>query len=344
MKALLLRLYFLFRLPVLLALRCAGMGKRRDDIRRILVIRLDRLGDFVLFLPVIDGLRRAFPGARIDALVAPCLESLARCVPEIDTVLVDRSFAASVAALSRQGYDLAVDGLHDYGLRSALLAFFSRAGERIGFAAGFRELLFTRSARMMPGQHVVEDNLGLLALLGIAPVQKDPVFFTPVLPGTRNVVIVHPGAHYPSQRWPKGYFIDAATAVARGSGARIVVIGSAAERGLVQEVACGIAGAQALCVPLGELPGTMAGSRLFIGNNSGPLHLAAALGLPTVSVMGPTDPVLFSPRGAGNVVFRGNRSCSPCAKAVCRGHECLREILPGAVTEAALRLLERARG
>ncbi len=347
-KQFLLRIYFFLRLPLILLVRlCVPVRVGRlGEPEKILLIRLDRLGDFVLSLPVVDSLRAAYPKAQIHVLVRPYLEELARLVKNIDEVIVFKGFWPAVRALKRQKYDTVIDLLYDYPLLNALLAYFSGALRRIGFNAGFREIFFTAGIAVSPQEKkgMADLHLALLASLGVKPAIAVPQLNLGIVPPAgRKIIAVHPGGCYPTQRWSPKNFALVAKKIAQAYPVRIAVVGSPQEKALIEQVVAGMEDTEVtvVCGSLREFTIFLAQCALLICNNSGPLHLAAALGVPTVSVMGPTDPALFWPKGDNNLVIRKDMACSPCQKGVCRRHSCLAAISAEEVFERSRELIDK---
>lgn len=309
-KRIILKVYFLFRLPFIFLALLVGKisGRSSGNGSGILLIRLDRIGDFVLTLPVIENLRRHYPGTRISVLVRPYLADLACVIKSIDNVIVYDNFFSTIRALRREGFSVAIDMLCDYTLKPALLTFFSGAPRRIGFEGGFRELLFTDVVR--PGRaarHMTEIHLDVLKPLGVSVVETMPSIILEDAQERKDVIVViHPGGYYPSQRWPAERFAAVAGKIVGAYDVKLIIAGGPDDEELVHYITSRLEGGNvtAVCVDLKELARILARSTLLVCNNSGPLHLAAALGIPTVSMMGPTDPVLWWPQGANQIVIR----------------------------------------
>jgi ADP-heptose:LPS heptosyltransferase len=241
--------------------------------------------------------------------------------------------------------------LLDHKIKTALLAFASGAGIRAGFAWGFRQVLFTHavSLSMTKDKNMVDAHLELLKALDV------PVRFTiPEIEVSRHgaegalIVCVHPGGYYPSQRWGKDSFAAVIRKIIEKHKASVKIIAGEAEKALADHIVSHVNSPSVVAVfpqTSAELVSLLAQSDLVVCNNSGPLHIAAALGIPTVSTMGPTDPVLWQPAGEKNIVIRKGLDCSPCGKAVCSKHICLEMITPEevflAVEEAIRRFVKR---
>jgi heptosyltransferase-2 len=353
-KQFLLSIYFILRVPLLFLVKLAlpARMKKPEAIIRILVIRLDRIGDFVTSLALIKNLAVAFPGAKVDVLVRPYLADLARLDRHIDHVLVYEGFSRTARRLKANRYDIVIDPLFDYTVKTALFSLASGAPTRAGFAWGFREVLFTHavSRAATRGKKMADVHLELLKALEI------PVRFTiPDLEVPRHtsegllVVSVHPGGFYPAQHWPRDNFVAVIQSIIKKHKAVVRVIACAHEKDLADYIVTQVNSPSAEAVFPGttaELVSVLAASDVVLCNNSGPLHIAAALGVPTVSTMGPTDPVLWQPAGEKNIVIRKDLTCSPCSKAVCSHHRCLASITPEdvfqAVEDAITRFVKKA--
>jgi ADP-heptose:LPS heptosyltransferase len=287
------------------------------------------MGDLVLTVPLIENLKRRFPAAEIDILAAPAFKELAEAIAGAGRVIVSGG-AGDAFYLRRRGYDLAIDPVFTWKLGPALLCYMTGAPRRIGFYGGGREALFTATVDVdaHKGKGWVELNLELLKEAGIpTPVAVPKI--TPkdwVAKPAPLRIAMHTGGHYPSQRWPAQRFCELGRRLLSHPGVELSIIGSPSEKtGLEKLAAAAGAGCGVFTGGFRELIPFLAGCRLFIGNNSPPLHLAASLGVPTVSLMGPTDP-RFMPAGEANTVLRKMTACSPCGKGRCSSHQCLEMI------------------
>jgi ADP-heptose:LPS heptosyltransferase len=345
------RLYLAARAPVLLSLRLVRWRRPRpprpDEVKRLLVVRADRLGDMALTTAALMDLRAHFRRAEITVLAPPGPIELLQGHPA-----VDQRVALGPEGLPRElvgRFDLAIDFTPDEALRGALLVARSRAPYRAGFTASGRQALFNlKGPRARGGRHVVDLNRDLVAALGAPAETPRPVLHVTArergaaqarlagLGAASPRVAIHPGGHYSSQRWAPERFGELIAALTVRTGAACVVLHGPGEETLARRIAA--ATPDALIVPaisVRDLMALLACCDLFVGNNSGPLHVAAALGLPTVSVAGPTDLERFTPRGAADRVLRRPLPCSPCQRARCWHHTCLRAIEPEEVLEEA---------
>ncbi|OLC54088.1 MAG: hypothetical protein AUH92_04725 [Acidobacteria bacterium 13_1_40CM_4_69_4] len=350
-------LYLGARAPLLLTLGLLRRRERRPPapsrVSRILVVRADRIGDMALTTPALTDLREHFRKAEITVLAPPGPLALLEAHPA-----VDRRVPLAGGRLPEElagRFDLAIDFTPDEGLRAALLARASRARFRSGFRAAGRQVCFSlRGPRADPRRHVLDLNRDLLEALGVPPKTSHPVLH--VTAGERGAaqarlaalgaasprVALHPGGYYTTQRWSPECFAELITLLTGRTGAACVVLAGPGEEGLCGRVCAATPDALSTGpATVREMMALVASCDLFIGNNSGPLHVASALGLPTVSVMGPTDPLRFSPRGPADRVVRRDLPCSPCQRARCWHHTCLRSIEPEEVLAQAEAALER---
>ena len=334
-------------------------------VERVLVIRLDLLGDLVFTAPLLAALRRAYPGAELVLLTTPYTAPLAALLPGVDRVLtLDLQqyrrpagwrrlgeVLVLVRRLRRERFDLCV-AVH--GRPAGVLALASGARVRVGYRAHAYPLAFNWP---LPGyryerrRHEVEYCLDLARTVGgaAAPV---PHLAAPagdrrrrgLGPGERYLVL-HPGAsNGTAKRWPARAWGTLGKAAAERFGWRMVVTGSQGEHELVRAV-CAHIGEAALARigdSLLELAATLAGAEAVVAGDTGPLHLAAALGTPVVGIYGPTDPAHTGPRSVRAAVVRRPVPCGPCydlrGPAECRlpsrSTECMVTLAPDAVLAA----------
>ena len=334
-------------------------------MRAILIVRLGALGDIVHALPVAAALRERYPDARIDWVVDERHLPLLELVSGLDhrIPLASRS-AGPIARIRRlrptlraARYDLAVDvqGL----LKSAVVARLSGAARILGFARGaLREpaarVLYTETCDPGPGRHVVDKNLALAVAAGAAagaprfPLEApasaalDAVRTTT---GGRPFAVVNPGAAWPNKRWPPARFGALARALAVGRGLPVVVLWGP-EDGALAEAVVGAADTdgvrQAPATGLGDLAAILGAAALVVSGDTGPLHLAAALGTPVVALHGPTDPARNGPWSAADVAVSRHGDCVCARRRRCRlATPCLEAITVEMATAAVDRRLER---
>lgn len=333
--------------------------------RRILLIKPSSLGDIVHTLPVVSAIKTQWPRSHITWLVKRQWAGLVERVESIDRVWpVDPTvwdWVKQGHALRTEGFDFAIDlqGL----FRSAALARLSRAPIRIGFANG-REgspWFYTHRVPVLnPDIHAVDRYLLVASALGIS-VPKRPRFAFRVLDEDlaavrplfernnhsldRPWVAMNVGARWPTKRWPLTSFATVADQLYELQGDPVVMIGSADDRQYVDELRAlmkrpciDLSGE----VPLKCLPALLSKAAVMITNDSGPMHIAAACGVPVVAMFGPTSATRTGPYGTSHHVLTRRVSCSPCFSRVCRRDpemECLDLITPAHVMDVVQPLL-----
>ncbi len=309
----------------------------------ILIVKLSSLGDVVHALPVAATLRARLPGARITWLVEHHEASVLAGHPAIDEIVVadtrgwrrarglgvvraaGSGFASMARRLGGGRFDVTLDlqGL----LKSGVLVALTRAPLRIGFeAARCREslsALFTNRRVRPPdsARHVVDQYLALLEPLGVTgPVHEfrlpsdpvaeaviDEVFSAAGLKPRNRVVVLNPGAGRAGKRWPVERFRSLAARLATEAGAQVLVVWGPGEESAARAIA-GPAGGRVLLAPptdIGQLIAVLRRASLLIAADTGPLHLAAALGTPCVGLYGPTRAARNGPYGSGHRTLEG---------------------------------------
>jgi len=337
-------------------------------MNNILVIKLRYIGDVLLATPVLRALRERFPEAHLAMAVNRGTEDVLKWNPDINEVLVvERNGLAAqfqfLQEIRRRGFDCVID-LTD-GDRSAVLARCSGAPVRIGLNEEhrWRGLLYTAVVQARPDvRHRLERDLETMRPLGIQPKAGPLVLKTSPQDdetaarllkeitgegssiSAQRLVMLQPGARYWFKAWPPERFAELAGRLADKYGCLVLVGGDAKERDLAEAIR---ANARASAVSLaGRLTllhyaAVLKRCALFIGNDNGPMHMAAALGVPVVALFGPSNPAEWGPRGARVEVLYKGLDCRRCFHPTCtRGEEsCMRQITVEDVWQAAGRLL-----
>jgi ADP-heptose:LPS heptosyltransferase len=334
-------------------------------MRHVLAVRLDNEGDVLLTGPAIRAL--AATADRVTLLCGPSGRHAAALLPAVDEVLVWRAawidahpepveradVDSLVAAIAERGIDRAVifSSFHQSPLPAALLLRLAGVPWVGATSIDYPGTLLDLRHRIHDDVHEVERALDLArAAGGVLPEDDDGrlrVAFDPVaaadLELPESYVVVHPGASVPARAWPAGHcaaLVDALLAAGR----RVVVTGGPAERELTAEVA---GAARAGVTDLGgrttfaELAAVIAGADCIVVGNTGPAHLAAAVGTPVASPFAPTVPaVRWRPWGVAHELLRRNVPCANCRARACPvpGHPCLSEVGVGEVLAAVERL------
>ncbi len=352
---------------------------------KLLLVRLRPLGDVVFTTPLVRAIRDRFPEASLTYVVEPLSAPVVQANPLLDEVIVaekrsglarTRHDLALGLALRRRHFDVAID-LHG-GPRAAWLTWLSGARRRIGYAIPGRAWMYTDRVARPPGlqpRHSVRNQWDLLVPLGIPPVEpgSHPLEM-PEAPGATAAVagrlathglvpgdellLVHVSASNPFKRWPAERFVDLIAGALRGHPRRhAAVISGPSEADAAARVASGAADALAEPrarvwaedVTLDELRALAARASVYIGGDSGPLHVAATTGTPIVALLGPTLAERSMPwrdaRWYAEAVDAGPLPCRPCHQRTCEPGDfrCLSRIDTARVLAAVERGLAAAR-
>ena len=329
----------------------------------ILIVRLGALGDIVHAVPAVAALRRAFPEARLDWLVDAKHRAIVDLVTVVDrTIPLERpSFAGwttAVRTLRQVPYDVAIDlqGL----LKSAVLARGSGARRVVGFSIWhLREKTarpFYSDAREAEGGHVIAKNLRLLRAVGVEdeeirfPLADPPSAALDELRerlGAQPFALINPGAAWPNKRWAPERFGELAAFLREACGLVPVVLWGPGEEALARQVIASASGAaiEAPRTGLADLVALARASALVISGDTGPLHIATAVGTPTVSLFGPTDPARNGPFAADDAVVSRYEACGCHYDRTCHEAQwCLGDVQVAEVCAAVQRRLAARSG
>jgi lipopolysaccharide heptosyltransferase II len=349
---------------------------------RILIVRLRQIGDVVFTTPAIHALRARFPDAHLAYIVEPHAAALVAANPHLNEVIVaPRTGLVADLALGRRlraaRFDVAID-FHG-GPRASMLTWLSGAPVRIGYEVTGRSWMYTRRVarpRALRPRHSVENQWDLLAALEIpAPDRSQfPVEMTVdpaaaramderlaragVEPGD-PIIVIHVSAGNPFRRWPVAAFAALVTVlITRDRRRRVIVTSGPSDRQAADRV---ITHARSLLTDedrghvtscgdcsLAELRALVERAALYIGGDSGPLHVAATSAVPIVGLYGPTLPARSAPWRSPHFIAEAievpDLPCRPCHQRVCAPGDfrCLTWVKPEQVIEAAERALARA--
>jgi len=329
------------------------------SIRRILVIKLRAIGDVLLSTVVLDNLRRGFPGAEMHFLTEPAASDLLKYHPAIDQVQIfDRSRMSGVdliRTVRRQRYNLVVDLFGNP--RTALVTRLSGAAHRVGYR--FRGRTYAYNHRVEPRGdrvHNTEFNLDALQALGLPIHTRVPritlgpeerawavEFLNTAVPSGGPLVAINAGGGWYTKRWGGDRFASLADLLVTRHDARILILWGPGERPDAE----GIAGSmtnRGILPPetsLLQLAGLLERCALLVTNDSGPMHIAAAMGTPVLAVFGPTNPLLQGPIGNNHRVVRcEGLNCLGCNLTSCPiGLPCMKDLSVESVYEEARTML-----
>ncbi|KEO81016.1 glycosyltransferase family 9 protein [Tumebacillus flagellatus] len=341
------------------------------QVHRVLVILLAAMGDAVNALPMLRRLRESLPHARIEMLTGPRALPILESSPDLDEILTVDIYGAPQKALLRmrqlikevnaRNYDLVID-TEQYSALTGLVTLLSGAPKRVGFSTPGKQVdeAYTDLVRYEERRHESHCYLDLLTpLFGAAP---DPERLVAVTVSKQEqlradallqelgyegglLVAVHPlsGSTATGRRWPLAQFVHLCRLLADTHGAHLLLVGSPEERETLQQMQQEI-GERAMVAAgsttIRELAALLSRVDAFVGNDSGPMHLAAAMGVRTVGLYGPNTPVKWGPLGQGNRAVSADLSCSPCINVArgqfktCSNPICMTSIQPAQVVAA----------
>jgi lipopolysaccharide heptosyltransferase I len=314
---------------------------------KILIVKPSSLGDIVHSLPFLNILRTCYPKAEIHWVIAKGFEGLLEGHPMISKLWIINKdswtkmhraketideIRSLCGALKKERYDLVVDlqGL----LRSGIITSATGAPVRVGFkeAREGSRFFYTHKVAGGKGIHAVDRYLKVAEYLGcdtsiIAfpfPLHQFPAIQSDKLP-FHDYAVIAPGARWRTKRWLPEQFGKLASLLPLNS----IVVGSKGDMHIADEIvvssdnkALSLAGK----TDLQELIEIIKGAKFMISNDSGPMHIAAALGVPVYAIFGPTDPLRTGPYGKGHTIIRGDVSCAPCFKRKCNDMKCMKNI------------------
>lgn len=334
-------------------------------LENILIIKLRYIGDVLLSTPVITQLRRAFPQAKITMLVNPGTEEILKNNQFLDEVLVlEKGGITSQAAfclnLRLRRFDCVID-LTD-GDRSAILSSLTGAPVRVGFneERRWRGSAYTNIATPGPqDRHRIERDLSSLRPLGLSPEPGLPVLLLSedekaaaqrgladlgIKAAGTFLIMVQPGARYWFKAWPPERFVELVNRLVAETACHVLVGGSLPERELVDKLVSktqGQAVSLAGRVSVRQYAAILKHCSLFIGNDAGPMHMAAALGVPVLGLFGPSNPDEWGPRSElARTIYKGV-DCRQCFHPTCQRGElnCMKQITGDEVFANAMKML-----
>ena len=347
------------------------MELEQNNIRRILVRSTNWVGDALLTTPALASLRENFPDSHISVLAKKWVAAVFENHPAVNDVIIYdiegrhkgwSGFLSLAREIRAKRFDLAVLFQHAFG--AALLVWLARIPERVGYNTDARGFLLNRAVRYRPEDkeiHETDSYQGLISRSGLKVRLSNPVFYLPpeVEQWALNkltewnlddtfILGLAPGAAYgPAKQWPQENFAKAARIILEKIPGAVFIFGSQSEAGVARGVK------ELLNVPAYDLTGStnlaeaaalIKRCRLFLTNDSGLMHVGAAVGTPLVAIFGSTNPITTSPYTKKARVIRHAVDCAPCLKRECMQprHLCMELVTPEEVAAAGLELLKQA--
>jgi lipopolysaccharide heptosyltransferase I len=326
--------------------------------RRVLIIKPSAIGDVVHALPVLPRLRKLWPKAKLSWLITPACAALVQRHPMVDEVILFQrkrwgrgwyspwalgDLSGFIGKLRQREFDVVIDlqGL----LRSAWIAMASGAPRRIGFsnAREFAPLFDTELVDCSwDNEHAVQRYLKIASALGcgdgpaefcFAVDDDDRSYISKLIPPSTPYAVLMPGTNWDTKRWPAARFAALVKPLKERFGLEAVLAGSSADAGLARQIPAKFN--LIAKTSLRQIVALLERAQLVIGNDTGPMHMAAALGIPLVCPYGPTDPRRTGPFERPESVVRINLPCSPCYSRTCSHRSCMEWLGIAPVLETA---------
>ncbi|MEW6067494.1 MAG: lipopolysaccharide heptosyltransferase I [Nitrospirota bacterium] len=314
--------------------------------KKILIIKPSSLGDIVHSLPFLNAIRTCFPKTEMHWVIAQGFEEILEGHPMINRLWIInkdewkkvrrakgtiREIKTLVKDLKKERFDIVIDlqGL----LRSGIITAATGAPVRIGFSEA-REgsrLFYTHRVKGGKDIHAVDRYLKVAQFLGCDT--SDVIFPFPLYNLTSSLssychedyAVIVPGARWETKKWPSEKFGRLSTLLPL----KTIIVGSKGDIKIADEIATlsnGKAISFAGKTNLKELIEIMRGARFVVSNDSGPMHIAAAIGIPVFAIFGPTDPQRTGPYGNNHTIIREDISCAPCLKKRCDNMKCMKNL------------------
>ncbi|HXV83806.1 MAG TPA: lipopolysaccharide heptosyltransferase II, partial [Candidatus Binatia bacterium] len=339
---------------------------------KILVVQTSFLGDTVLTLPLLSEIKRRFPSSKLSLLCTPLAQELLSDHPAVDEIIVDNKKKTDrgwlgvwrkARQLRSKGFTLALCPHKSF--RSGLLLFLARIPFRVGFAESKSSFLFHVRVKRNLGRHDAERNLSILEGLGIPTAECRPTLDFPIraelrekvlsrfgalgIDASRMLVGLHPGSVWATKRWSTESFARLIGMLKEKYPCEILLFGGPEDGEVIAKIQelCGGRGISLIDkVALRELPAALGLCRILVTNDSGPMHIAVAEGVPVIAIFCATTPALgFYPYSSNAIVLEKNLPCRPCSSHGGRRcplgtEDCIHLIGPEQVFQAVERLLD----
>jgi heptosyltransferase-1 len=316
--------------------------------KKILIVKPSSLGDIVHSLPFLNALRERFPKAEIHWVIAKGFEDLLTGHPMVKKIwVINKDIWKKLSQipssfneirtlfkeLRKERYDIVIDlqGL----LRSGVITGATGSKVKVGFEEAREGSRFFYTCKVEGGKniHAIDRYLKVAAFLGCnitevcfpLPLSFNSSLRTPHSALNEDYAVMVPGARWKTKRWYPEKFGELASLIPIIT----VIVGAKGDKGIVKEILASSSGKSVSLVgktDLKELIEIIRGARFVVSNDSGPMHIAAGLGIPVFAIFGPTDPMRTGPYGKGHTVIREDVSCAPCFKKKCADMKCMESL------------------
>lgn len=317
--------------------------------------------------PALSALRKGFPNSHISLLINPWVREIFDGNPDIDEIIIydgkgkERTLPGKIRfiqSLRNRNFDLGII-MQPHSYRAALYLYLSGIPERIGYSHLLRNLFLTKKIEFpRTPLHDIDMFLNIILSLGVAPGRREPYF-----PFSREAEVwanrfleekgikqgelligINPGAFKQSKRWPEPRYAELSDILIREFRAKVIIFQGPGEEEIVENVVS-LMREKAIIAKIGikKLAAISRKCKLFIGNDTGPMHVASISGARVIALFGPADPRRSRPWGKDNVVIKKDLPCSPCSRRVCRELTCMKSITVEDVLQAVQFQLDKLR-
>ncbi|MFB0566367.1 MAG: glycosyltransferase family 9 protein [Candidatus Aminicenantaceae bacterium] len=336
------------------------------SIKKILLIRLRRIGDIIMTTPAVSVLKRGFPQSSLTYIVEEPYRLLVDGNPYLDKIIAlprKRRFMESlelIKQIRKEKYDLVLD--FHCGPRASLITLFSKAKLKLGYRIKFRHFIYDYTiprSRENGYFHSVENHINLVKATGIKVNSPPPLFLPQVKEEERKkvqkfvkenklngakIIVIHISAGNRFRDWGVKNLVQLANLLGKREDIKIILIGEKEDKEAEEEIVKRVNLSLHSLVGklnLRELRDLISHSTLFIGPDSGPMHIAASTSTPIVAYFGPTLSAHFAPWKANAFIIEKDFDCRPCRQKHClyKDFRCLQRIKPEEVYQACLRFI-----
>lgn len=315
--------------------------------------------------PALSALKKGFPNSHISLVINPWVREIFDGNPDFDEIIIydekgnEKTLKGKIRfihSLRNRNFDMGII-MQPRSYKAAFFVYLSRIPERIGYGHTLRNLLLTRIVNPPKTPvHAIDMFLNIVLSLGVEPASKEPYLaFSPEADAWADrfleergvnrgelLIGINPGAFKQSKRWPEPRYAELSDMMIKEFGAKIIIFQGRGEDKIVGKVVS-LMREKAIVAntSIKELAALTRRCKLFVSNDTGPMHVAAASGTPVIALFGPADPQRSRPWGRDHIVIKKNLPCSPCSRIACKELNCMKAITVEDVFQAVRAQLKR---
>lgn len=343
----------------------AAEDPRLRKMEKILVKGVNWIGDSLFMTPALSALRKGFPNSHISLVVNPWVREIFEGNPDFDEIITydekgeEKTLKGKIRfihSLRNRNFDMGII-MQPRSYKAAFFVYLSKIPERIGYSHSLRDLLLTRIVKSPKTPvHAVDMFLNIVLSLGGEPARTEPYLarspqadawadrFLQERRVNRGELLIgiNPGAFKQCKRWPEPRYAELSDMMVKEFGAKVIIFQGPGEDKIAVRIT-NLMREKAIVAntSIKELAALTRRCKLFVGNDTGPMHVAAASGTPVIALFGPADPQRSRPRGRDHIIIKKNLPCSPCSRIVCKELNCMKAITVEEVVQAVRAQLKR---